>query len=466
MTDLHCDVAIIGAGTAGLAAERSARKHGARTLLIDDHFAGTTCASVGCMPSKLLIAAADAAHAVRRAHVFGVDAPPPKVDGAAVMARVQRERDAFVKGAKSSYSELPTGVMLEARARFADRTTLVLEDGRRVTAKAIVIATGSLPVVPETFDAVKDRVLTNENVFELRDLPRSLAVVGAGPIGLELGQAMARLGVETMIFDTGPKVGGLKDAAVSEALRAIIAAELSVVLEAKLEARPEGEGVRLTWGEESRYFDRVLVATGRPPQVKDLGLETTRIALDDHGTPRFDRSTLQCSDASIFIAGDASHDRPVLHEAQLQGTIAGRNAATYPDVKPGARAVPFTIVFSDPPVAVVGAPPDDSSVTGSASYANQGRTKVFARSGGLAHIYADAKTGRLTGAEIAAPAADHYGHLLACAIQHGATASTMLEFPLYHPTYEEGLKPAFRQICAQVHAPESLDRDDGFVPGF
>src|SRR5690348_14380578 len=96
MPDLNCDVAIIGAGTAGLAAERSARRAGAATLLIDEGFAGTTCATVGCMPSKLLIAAAEAAEAVRRAPVFGIRAATPAIDGAAVLRRVRDERDRFV----------------------------------------------------------------------------------------------------------------------------------------------------------------------------------------------------------------------------------------------------------------------------------------------------------------------------------------------------------------------------------
>src|ERR1700753_4329874 len=110
MADLECDVVVIGAGTAGLAAERAARTAGARTLLIDDRFAGTTCASVGCMPSKLLIAAAEAAHPVRHAHVFGIDAQEPAIDGRAVMARVKKERDRFVANVKKSVRALPKGV--------------------------------------------------------------------------------------------------------------------------------------------------------------------------------------------------------------------------------------------------------------------------------------------------------------------------------------------------------------------
>src|SRR3954451_200645 len=110
--DLQSDVAIIGAGTAGLAAERSARRAGARTLLIDDRFAGTTCTTVGCMPSKLLIAAADAAAAGRRAPLFGIKAADPVIDGAAVMRRVRAERDRFVANAKKSFDALPPGVMV------------------------------------------------------------------------------------------------------------------------------------------------------------------------------------------------------------------------------------------------------------------------------------------------------------------------------------------------------------------
>src|SRR5450631_1074488 len=122
MADLSCDVAIIGAGTAGLAAERTARKAGAKTLLIDDRFAGTTCASVGCMPSKLLIAAADAAHGIRRASTFGILATKLNVDGCAVMRRLRKERDGFVAATLKSIGKIPEGICVRQRAQFADRT--------------------------------------------------------------------------------------------------------------------------------------------------------------------------------------------------------------------------------------------------------------------------------------------------------------------------------------------------------
>jgi dihydrolipoamide dehydrogenase len=470
MTKLTCDVAIIGAGTAGLAAERSARRNGAKTLLIDEGFGGTTCASVGCMPSKLLIAAGNAMHAVEHASVFGVEASG-KVDGVAVMARVRKERDAFVAGVETSIDKLPAEVKIEARAKFAGATILSLSDGREVHAKSVVIATGSSPAIPEMFDGVRDRVLTNESIFDLKDLPKSLGVIGAGALGLELAQAMARLGVDTMVFDTGETIGGLKDRHVAEAYHAILSREMPILLSVELTVEPDGDGVKLAWScsaSGEQRFDYLLVATGRPPRIKDIGLETTGLALDEHGMPDFDLETMQCGTAPIFIAGDADHDRAVLHEASAEGMIAGRNAASYPEVTPGKRTVPFAITFTHPNVAVIGkiAKDDDAdSVIGTASYDDQGRAKVEACNAGLVRFYADRRDGRLTGATMAGPAVEHSAHLIAWAIQSGWTATEVLDLPIYHPTFEEGMKGALRSICSEVHSPTPPDRDDGFTPG-
>jgi dihydrolipoamide dehydrogenase len=246
MTDLTCDVAVIGAGTAGLAAERAARKAGAKTLLIDDRFAGTTCASVGCMPSKLLIAAANAAHTSRRASVFGIKTTT-SIDGHSVLARVRSERDAFVAETLKSIEKIPAGTCVKQRARFLDRTTLALDDGRKVFAKAVVIATGSRPSMPKLFPGLGDIVLTNETIFELSSLPRSMAVVGAGPLGLELAQALARLGVETAVFDQGDHLAALRDAKVAKTLQAVLDREFPIHLSVKLEVQKDGSGARLSW---------------------------------------------------------------------------------------------------------------------------------------------------------------------------------------------------------------------------
>src|SRR5215469_11636715 len=129
MSESRCDVAIIGSGTAGLAAERAARKDSAKTLLIDDGFRGTTCTTVGCMPSKLLIAAANAAHKVRQASTFGIRVSAAIVDGAAVMDRLRKERDAFVAATLKTIEQIPSGIRVKGKARFVGRTTLVLDNG-------------------------------------------------------------------------------------------------------------------------------------------------------------------------------------------------------------------------------------------------------------------------------------------------------------------------------------------------
>jgi dihydrolipoamide dehydrogenase len=471
MESLSCDVAVIGAGTAGLAAERSARRHGARTLLIDGSFAGTTCATVGCMPSKLLIAAADAAHAVRRAGIFGIKTSPPIVRGSAVMARVQRERDRFVAGTRASIDALPVEVKVRSRARFIDRTTLELDDGRQIIARAIVIASGSSASVPKAFDAVRRHVLTNESIFELHELPASVGVIGAGPLGLELAQALARLGVEVMVFDQAKTLAGLTDDTAMQELRSILAKEFPIFLGVELEARTGVHAVELSWSGATtgrQGFERLLLAAGRTPNLADLNLQAAGILLDAHGAPKYDPHTLQCDGSQIFIAGDADHDRAVLHEASSEGTIAGRNAAAHPRVEPATRMVRLAVTFTDPPVASIGAQfdaADEALVVGHASYEDQGRAKVFARNAGVARLYAEKSSGRLIGATLVGPGAEHYAHLLAWAVQQKMTASGMLDMPFYHPTYEEGLKPALRQICTAVHGPAAADRDDSAPPG-
>ncbi len=453
MVELGCDVAIIGAGTAGIAAEREARAAGATTLLIDDRFAGTTCSTVGCIPSKLLIAAGQAAHAIRSAAVFGVTAQGPEIDGAAVMSRLRRERDAFVSGTLDTIDAIPADRRQRAWARFVDATTLELDGGRRVRAKAVVIATGSRPRVPAMFEALGERVLTNETIFELPDLPRSVAVIGAGSLGLELAQALVRLGVEVAVFDEGERLGGLHDEAVAAELRTILERELPIHLGVSLLAERAGEAVALSWSGAStgaKTFEYLLVVTGRPPQLEPLDLAATGLALDEHGVPVLDRRTLQCGDAPVFIAGDADGRSAVLHEAAFEGAIAGRNAASYPRVEPERRATAFAIMFTDPPLATIGEPAGEDSVVGCASYADQGRAKIEARNAGLVRLYAARPDGRLTGAAMAGPGMDHLGHLIAWAVERGETAASLLEHPFYHPTFEEGLKPALRSICADV----------------
>ena len=229
----HVDVAILGAGTAGMAAYRAVKHEGRTALLIEAAKYGTTCARVGCMPSKLLIAAADAAYKARHADPFGVHATVA-VDGKEVMARVRGERDRFVGFVLESVESFPAEDRVMGTARFVGPNEIDV-DGTRITAKAFVIATGSSPWLPPLFDAIKDRVVVNDHVFDWTDLPKSAAVFGAGVIGLELGQALTRLGVKVRMFGKSGTIGPLKDPKVKAAAEKALLAELDADFNAKVE---------------------------------------------------------------------------------------------------------------------------------------------------------------------------------------------------------------------------------------
>jgi dihydrolipoamide dehydrogenase len=455
------DVAVIGAGTAGLAAYRAAKAAGRSALLIEGGHHGTTCARIGCMPSKLLIAPAEALHGIERFDAFGLRLEGRiSVDGRAVMARVRRERDRFVGFVLQGVAAIPAGDKLDGHARFVDDRTLEV-GGTRIEANATVIATGSVPTHPASFAALGDRLLTNETIFELEDLPESVAVFGPGVIGLELGQALARLGVRVKLFGRGGGIGPLGDPELIAEARKVLGAEFYLDTDAQAEVAPEAGriGVRfrgLDGATHRESFEYLLAATGRTPNVRDLGLEHTSLVRDALGVPRFDRETMQCGAAPIFIAGDANADVPVLHEAADEGRIAGDNAARFPNVVAGVRRAPLSIVFSDPQIAVVGGgyrrAREASFVTGVVSFDDQGRSRVMLRNRGRLHVYADVESGAFLGAEMLGPDAEHVGHLLAWARQLDLTVAQMLKLPFYHPVVEEGLRTALRDAYAKLDA--------------
>lgn len=453
---LTCDVAVIGAGTAGMAAYRAARVHTDRVLLIEAAHYGTTCARVGCMPSKLLIAAADAAEAVREAHHFGVQAEPPRVDGRAVMQRVRAERDRFVGFVLETIHGWPEATRLDGRARFTGPTTLDV-NGQAIEAKAIVVATGSRPQIPPGWrERLGTKLIVNDDVFDWVDLPRSVAVVGAGVIGLELALALHRLGVRVRLFARGERVSPLTDPVLQALARDLFGQALPLTLNANaMEPTLDGDDV-VIGGER---FELLLCAAGRVPNLDGLGLDTLALPCDAQGRPTIDRHTAQWGSSHVFVAGDVTGDRPLLHEAADSGRIAGDNAARYPRVHQRPRRAPLGVVFSDPQIAMAGA--SHAELVGSGckfdvgrvSFADQGRSRVMLMNRGALHVYAERGTGRFLGAEMIGPAAEHLGHLLAWSAQRGDTVQQMLDCPFYHPVVEEGLRTALRDLQKALALP-------------
>lgn len=461
MDTVSVDVAIIGAGTAGLNARREVEKRGGRPLLIESGPYGTTCARVGCMPSKLLIAAAETAHAIHVAPAFGVHAAGGlRVDGAAVMKRVRRERDRFAGFMVDATEAIPEAQRLRGHARFTGPTALAVDDRVRVEARTVVVAAGSQPFVPPPFDRIRDRIMVSDDVFELADLPGSLAVIGTGVIALELGQALQRLGVRVAFFNPFAEVGAFTDPEVKRIAERELASELDLRLGVQmLDPEPGERDILLRWRDANgaaheERFARVLVAAGRRPAIAGLGLEATGLPLSDAGLPAVNPQTAQCGEAPIFFAGDADGKQPLLHEAADEGRIAGENAMRWPDVVAHERRTPLAIAFTDPQMALVGARfadlPAGRHAIGTVSFEDQGRARVAGRNRGLVRIYAETGTCRLIGAEMFGPQMEHMAHLLAWAVQQGMTAQRALAMPFYHPVLEEGLRTALRDLARQL----------------
>ncbi len=454
------DVAVIGAGSAGMGTFRTAKAWTDNVVLIEGGDYGTTCARVGCMPSKLLIAAAEAAHAVRQAPEFGVNTAGIDIDGVAVMERVRRERDRFVGFVVESVENIPDTQRIRGRARFLDDHRIQVGEHTIVHAKRIVIATGSTPSIPKSLAGLGDRLVVNDDIFGWQHLPKSVAVFGPGVIGLELGQSLSRLGVEVLMFGHGARIGPFTDPAVIDSAKQAFSQEFYLDANAKVHrVLPVDDGVYIEYaGPDGRsrvtIVDYVIAATGRKPNVSGIGLENTTLPFDERGIPEFDAQTLRIGQSHVFIAGDVNDDRPLLHEASDEGRIAGDNAGRYPNIKAGLRRSPLSIVFTDPQIAMVGSRyselSDKNIVVGEVSFEHQGRSRVMLKNQGLLRIYADSDDGRFLGAEMFGPRAEHLGHLLAWAHQSNMTVEQMLEMPFYHPVIEEGLRTALRDARTQL----------------
>lgn len=446
------DVAIVGAGTAGLAALRDVRKKTDDFVIINRPPYGTTCARVGCMPSKTLIAAANAFHARTLLDTFGIrGADHLKADIPAVLARVRKLRDEFVAGVLKATDNLGER-SISGYARLDGRDRLIVDD-HVIEARQIILAPGSSPVIPTPWKSFNDRILTTDTIFEEQDLPTRIGVIGLGAIGAEMAQALARLGIDVHAFDGADRMAGISDDKIAETLRQSLSREFTVQLGVEVDLAQAHDGVEIRWSDEKVVVDKVLVAVGRRPNVHDLGLETLGVALDDKGMPDVDPRTMRIGNTSVLLVGDANGIRPLLHEGADDGHIAGLNATSDTPVQI-KRRTPMSITFCTPQVASVGKSASeldlDDCLVGNVDFTSQGRARVMQKNDGLLRIYASREDGRLLGAEMAAPAAEHFAHLLVLAIDQNLTVHDLLRMPIYHPTLEEGLRTALREIAREL----------------
>ena len=447
------DVAVIGAGSAGLSALRQVKKYTDNFILINHGQLGTTCARVGCMPSKALIHMASGCHKsilLARQGFLGTESFAPDIQ--AVMKHVRKLRDFFAGGMREDTLELADGKLLEGRAEILapDRVRVGNEE---FTVSKIIIATGSSPLVPESWTSFSDLILTSTNVFEQDNFPKRVGVIGLGTIGLEIGQALSRLGVEVHGFARRNFLGGLTDPEINSAMLRMMSEEFPVYAGDEAEAEKKGERLLVKAGSQNVVVDKIVAATGVVPNLEGLGLENFGVDLDRRGIPKFNPNTMQIGNLPVFMAGDANGFSPILHEALDEGFIAGVNSGL-DNPRDFCRRTVLKIVFSDPQIGIVGKTfaelQGSSFITGKADFEKQSRARVEGRNRGLLHIYADRDSMCLLGAEMAVPEAEHLAHLLALALQNRMTVADMLQMPFYHPTVEEGLRSALRDAAQQV----------------
>ncbi|HEY9097908.1 MAG TPA: dihydrolipoyl dehydrogenase [Thiobacillus sp.] len=455
------DVIIIGAGTAGLTALRAVKKHTERFVIVNDGPYGTTCARVGCMPSKVLIEAANAFHRRHTLEAFGIRGSAAlTADIPAVLRRVRELRDSFVAFTLKATDQLGDR-NIAGRARLLGPNRVEV-NGQELTAKRIIIATGSRPIVPPPWRALGDRVLTTDTLFEQENLAPRIAVVGMGPIGIEVAQALSRLGIEIIGFSAGQHLAGLTDPTINETLFEQLKQEFVIHRGSKAELFEDADGIRVSNGKTRVVADQVIAALGRQPNLDGLGLEHLGVTLDTHGMPPINLRTMQIADLPIYLAGDANGKVPLLHEASDEGYIAGINALAEAPAH-FVRRTPLGIVFVEPNIAFVGKRYEeldpDTSITGTVSFDDQGRARAAQRNAGLMHLYADKRTGELLGAEMCVPAGEHMAHLLALAIGRQLTVNDLLRMPFYHPVLEEGLRTALRDLANQLPDAKKPDLD-------
>lgn len=454
------DVIIIGAGTAGIAAYKEALKHTNNLLIINDGPWDTTCARVGCMPSKVLISSANRAHEMQNLNGLGIRAKV-EMDTSQVMQHVQQLRDRFTRATLKDVDSWPSEHKISGRAEFINHNTIQVNE-THYQAKYFILAVGSTPVIDETLKhKLGENLISSDEIFELKQLPQSLAVIGSGVIAIELAQAMHRLGVQTDIFARSRKVGTLTSSHLQTQAQEILSQELNFHFETLPQSyKKTAKGVEITFVENSQNHtltvDYVLFATGRKSLLTTLKLENIDPQYSDLKNIKIDPLTKQMKDLAIYIVGDAHTTTPIQHEAAHAGRSAIQHCFKQSSADVLSPLTPIGIVFSSPQMASVGQNTkqlevsDIAFVTGFADYTKQGRAIVNAQNQGAIEIYIDIKTRKILGAEFFTYGSEHLAHLLAWLIDEGASVDDALEKPFYHPTIEEGLRTALKHARRQL----------------
>jgi pyruvate/2-oxoglutarate dehydrogenase complex dihydrolipoamide dehydrogenase (E3) component len=447
---IEADIAVIGAGSAGLSVAAGAAQLGASTVLVERGAMGGDCLNTGCVPSKALLAAGKAARAWAKYDTFGVQTSAPKIDFARVNDHVH-EVIASIAPHDSVERFEGLGVqVIKGNARFAGPRELDV-DGRRVRARRIVVATGSRASVPPIPGLDRTPFLTNESMFELRTLPEHLVVIGGGPIGLEMAEAHHSLGSRVTVVDQA-RVLPKDDQELATMLRDKLVARGIDIREGVrvLRTDPMPGGIAVTIadadGREERILgSHLLLAAGRQPNVEDLDLDAAGIAFGRAGIQVDAR--LRTTNRRIFAIGDVAGGPQFTHVAGYHAGIVIRNALFRLPAKVDYRALPW-VTYTDPELAQVGLTEaqareqhGDKVVVLRAPYEDNDRARAERRTEGLLKAVVD-RSGRVLGASIHGAQAGELIQLWGLAISQKLNVKALAGMIMPYPTLGEVSKRA------------------------
>jgi len=439
-------VIILGAGPGGYTAAFLAADRGMQVTLIDENSKpGGVCLHRGCIPSKSLLHLSRLIEETRDAEAFGLKFQPPEIDLKRIREWSRGVIDKMSNGLISLCKQ--RGVdFVQGRARFLDSNSLVINENEQIKFDHCILATGSQPVCPPLFSKINDRLLTSTSALELEEIPERLLVVGGGYIGLEMGTVYSALGSRVTVVEmTGDLLPGVDRDLVRALLPRLKSKFQSIYLntqvtscelkENKVAAEFEGPG-----DIEPANYDRVLVAVGRKPNSMDLGLEFTRVRMDDKGFVKVDEG-YQTAEPAIFAIGDVIGGTMLAHKASAEGkTVIKILSGEEPS--PKAHCVP-AVVFTDPELAWCGLTETEARnnnrkvQVAKFPWGASGRAHALGRPDGVTKLILDPDTEEVLGMGIAGVGAGELVGEGVLAVDNGLKAKDLAHSIHPHPTLSE-----------------------------
>lgn len=465
--DMTFDVVIIGSGSAGFSAAQAARAQGAKVCMIEREKLGGECPNWACVPTKALLKAAKVWKLIKRGREFGITTSGMQADFGDVMGYQRKAVETITGGGAlgERYERIAQKLGIElmfGSASFTDAHTLAVvgkEGTQTVVGKTVVIATGSTAFIPP-IDGIGDvSIMTFKDVYGLSQLPKSMAIIGGGPVGCEFATFFSAIGTRVTLIQSAPVILHREDAAISAAAMQLMEDRgVEVLVSATIKRLWGARGgvcgleVERNGATETVAVERVLVATGKRPALEGLTVEKAGVALDDRGAVKTD-ALRRTNVKHVFAAGDAAGGMMLTHTAHHEGYVAGHNAARLARgrregmAKTDERVVP-RVTFVEPEVASVGLTQLEAKkqfkkiLVGEFKIAGLGRAVTESARAGLVKLIADAKTRKVVGGHILSESAGEMIHEVALAIKVGAKIDDLASLIHAYPTFSEAITAA------------------------